>query len=196
MCAAGKHTPNPTATMPRIISLMLKIMCSTAHCAGLLCLTIFVTACADTSLRVASMARPYRVEVVQGNFVSREQVQALQTGMSRQQVREILGTPLVTSLFHADRWEYVFTLQRPNVAAQTRRLTVFFSGDTLARVEGDDMPSEAEFVASLATKLDQPKVPQLEASEAQLARFPAPTPVLATDTAPPLPAATAYPPLE
>ncbi len=84
---------------------------------------------------------------MQGNFVSREQVQALQPGMGRQQVRDILGTPLVTSLFHADRWEYVFTLKRPGEDIQTRKLTVFFQGDTLARFEGDEMPSETEFVA-------------------------------------------------
>jgi len=74
---------------------------------------------------LAGMVTPYRVEVVQGNFVSREQVEALQPGMSREQVREILGTPLVTSLFHANRWEYVFTIKRPNEAPQTRKLTVF-----------------------------------------------------------------------
>jgi len=170
-------------------------MCSPAlwACTGL-CLFL-LAGCADTSQRVVSLARPYRVEVVQGNFVSREQVQALQPGMSRQQVREILGTPLVASVFHADRWEYVFTLQRPNVAAQTRQLTVFFEGDALARVEGDEMPTEAEFVASLASKLEQPKIPQLEATEAQLARFPAPTPAPA-EAAPLPPPSTAYPPLE
>ena len=80
------------------------------------------------STRIASLVNPYRVDVVQGNFVSREQVEALQPGMSRQQVREILGTPLVTSLFHADRWEYVFTFKRPGEEPQTRKLTVFFKG--------------------------------------------------------------------
>jgi len=171
-------------------------MCSPAlwACTGL-CLAA-LTGCADTSQRVVELARPYRVEVVQGNFVSREQVQALQPGMSRQQVREILGTPLVASVFHADRWEYVFTLQRPDVAVQTRRLTVFFDGEALARVEGDEMPTEAEFVASLASKLDQPKVPPLEATEAQLARFPAPAPAATPETTPASPPVTAYPPLE
>lgn len=150
--------------------------------------------CAGTGERVASMVTPYRVDVVQGNFVSREQVEALKPGMGRQQVREVLGTPLMTSLFHADRWEYVFTLKRPGVEAQTRRLTVYFKDNVMERVEGDEMPSEAEFVASLASKVSKPKVPQLEATEEQLARFPKPAPEPASASAPP--PATNYPPLE
>ena len=110
---------------------------------------------------------PYRAEVVQGNFVSREQVEALQPGMSRLQVREILGTPLVTSLFHADRWDYVFTLKRQGVEPQQRRLTVYFTGETMARFEGDTMPSESEFVATLDKKKPG-RIPLLEATEEQL----------------------------
>lgn len=144
--------------------------------------------------RMASVVTPYKIDIVQGNFVSREQVEALQPGMGRQQVREILGTPLVTSLFHNDRWEYVFTLKRPGVEAQTRKLTVYFEGDSFVRSEGDEMPSESEFVATLGARKGLSKVPVLEATEAQLARFPAraappPQPVLP-------PAPTSYPPLE
>jgi len=182
--------------MVLIISLMYKtpfFLTSIRSCTALACLAI-VSGCADTSQRVVGMVKPYRVEVVQGNFVSREQVQALQTGMSRQQVREILGTPLVTSLFHVNRWEYVFTLKRPNVAAQTRRLTVFFKEDVMERLEGDEMPSESEFVASLATRLEHPQVPPLEASEEQLARFPTPAVQPEPETTPP--PALDYPPLE
>ncbi len=144
--------------------------------------------------RLVGVVTPYKIDIVQGNFVSREQVQALQPGMGRQQVRDILGTPLVTSLFHNDRWEYVFTLKRPGIEVQTRKLTVFFEGDSLVRSEGDEMPSESEFVATLGARTGLPKVPVLEATEAQLAKFPAraappPTPVLP-------PAPTRYPPLE
>ena len=144
--------------------------------------------------RLVGVVTPYKIDIVQGNFVSREQVEALQTGMGRQQVREIMGTPLVTSLFHNDRWEYVFTLKRPGVEVQTRKLTVFFEGDSFVRSEGDEMPSESEFVATLGARKGLSKVPVLEATEAQLARFPAraappPQPVLP-------PAPTSYPPLE
>lgn len=126
----------------------------------------------DTTRNAMSAITPYKVEVVQGNFVSREQVEALQPGMSRQHVREILGTPLVTSVFHADRWEYVFTIKRQGVQEQSRKLTVFFDGERFARAEGDEMPSESEFVATLGKPKNKLKIPNLQASEEQLAKYP------------------------
>ncbi|HZY17264.1 MAG TPA: outer membrane protein assembly factor BamE [Ramlibacter sp.] len=145
------------------------------------------------SRRIADAITPYKVEIVQGNFISREQVELLKPGMGRQQVREILGTPLVTSVFHADRWDYVFTLRRQGVEPQARRLTVFFRGETLDRVEGDTMPSESEFVATI-NKRRAGKVPPLQATEEQLQRnagkAPQPQPPA------PAPATASYPPLE
>lgn len=160
-----------------------------------------VAGCAGSGERFSTMVTPYRADVVQGNFVSREQVDALQPGMSRQQVREILGTPLMTSLFHANRWEYVFTIRRQGVPDQSRHLTVFFDGDRFARAEGDEMPTEQDFVASLSSTVKNAKVPPLEATEAQLARFPKAGDAQAGDAAQkaePAPAApqASYPPLE
>ncbi|MBS0611472.1 MAG: outer membrane protein assembly factor BamE [Comamonadaceae bacterium] len=152
--------------------------------------------CAGTGERIANVITPYKVSVVQGNFVSREQVQALQPGMGRQQVREILGTPLMVSVFHGDRWEYVFTLKRPGLEAQMRKLTVFFKDGVMDHVEGDEMPSESEFVASLGSKLSKPKVPPLEATEEQLARFPKAEPAAEPAAAPTPPPVASYPPLE
>ena len=146
---------------------------------------------------VAGAVTPYRVEVVQGNFVSREQVQALQPGMSREQVRQILGTPLVSSMFHGDRWDYVFTLRRQGVGPQRRQLTVWFKDDRLDRVEGDTMPSEAEFVSTLDNRHKGGKVPRLEATEEELRAFPRSSPQPAPAPAPAAPAGTGnYPPLE
>jgi outer membrane protein assembly factor BamE len=146
---------------------------------------------------VAGVVTPYRVEVVQGNFVSREQVAALKPGMSRLQVRDILGTPLVTSVFHADRWDYVFSLKRQGKVVQERKLAVFFKGDTLDRVEGDEMPTEAEFVSTLDNRRKDAKVPVLEASEESLEKFSAARPAPAPAEAPAeAPARASYPPLE
>jgi len=133
-----------------------------------------LSACSSFNRATESMADAltlYKPEVVQGNFVSKEQVAALQPGMTRLQVRDILGTPLLASVFHADRWDYVFTMRRQRVEPQNYRLTLFFEGDALVRYEGDDMPSETEFVERLSSKREV-KVPQLEATEEQLERFP------------------------
>lgn len=155
----------------------------------------------NASTSVAGIVTPYKAEVVQGNFVSKEQVAYLQPGATRQQVRDVLGTPLLSSAFHADRWDYVFTIRRQGVEPQARRLTLYFKGDLLERFEGDEMPSEAEFVASLDSRRKNAKVPVLEATEEQLQKSARPaTPAAgadATAAATPAPAApTAYPPLE
>lgn len=155
----------------------------------------------NASNRMLGAITPYKVEVVQGNFISREQVEALQPGMTREQVRAVLGTPLVTSLFHSDRWDYVFTLKRQGVAPQQRRLTVFFSGEAMARHEGDTMPSEAEFVATLDNRSKSGRIPVLEATEEQLRAAAAKVPAAAASAPAPAaaslpPAATSYPPLE
>ena len=148
-----------------------------------------------TSLDMASFGL-YKPEVVQGNFVSREQRQALRLGMARAQVKDILGTPLVSSLFHADRWDYVFTIRRQGVAPQSFRLTVQFKADALSQIDGDELPSENEFVQRLVgdKKINQPLL--LQASEEELRKFPpAPAASLAPATpVPPLP--SSYPPLE
>lgn len=145
--------------------------------------------------RLVEAVRPYRIDIVQGNAVTREQAAALKPGMSRIQVRDILGTPLLTSVFHADRWDYVFTLRRQGVEPQARRVTVFFKGDVLERVEADDLPSEAEFAATLErATVDPAKVPTLEASEESLQKYPAPAQPAQSKPLPPLPGS--YPPLE
>lgn len=151
----------------------------------------------SASNRIASLVTPYKVAVVQGNFVSREQMEALKPGMSRAQVKDILGSPLLASVFHADRWDYVFTINRQGVEPLSRKLAVYFKGDALDRFEGDTMPSEAEFVSKLDTGRNLGKVPVLEAPEEVLRKFPAAPAVPQTqdDTArAPLPAS--YPPLE
>lgn len=139
--------------------------------------------------------RPYVPDVVQGNFVSREQRQMLRPGMSRTQVRDVLGTPLITSLFHAERWDYVFTIRRQGVPAQQFRLTLTFRNELLSAIDGDELPSEAEFAQRLSGGSRSGPLPALEASEEQLRRFPPrATPAAATAPSTPLPAS--YPPLE
>ena len=139
--------------------------------------------------------KPYTPEVVQGNFVSREQREYLRAGMSRAQVRDVLGTPLITSLFHAERWDYVFTIRRQGVPAQQFRLSLTFRNDLLSAIDGDELPSEAEFAQRLSRTGRSAPVPALEASPEQLRRF-APRAAPPTGAAPSPPLPTTYPPLE
>ena len=92
----------------------------------------------------------YKAEIAQGNFVSKEQVDALKLGMPRLQVADILGTPLLVSVFHADRWEYVFNLKRQGIETPSYKLTVYFKGDVLDKIDGSNMPTEQEFIETLS----------------------------------------------
>ena len=112
--------------------------------------------------RIESLVTPYQIDIVQGNVVTREQAQALKPGMPRNQVRDILGSPLVTSVFHAGRWDYVFSFRRQGQPLQQRKLAVFFKNDVLERVEADELPSEAEFVSSLDVRRKAGKAPAMQ----------------------------------
>ncbi len=153
----------------------------------------------DSKINPVNWITPYKIEIVQGNFVSKEQVELLKPGMPRVQVREVLGTPLLASVFHADRWDYVFTLKRQNTEPQALRLTVFFKNDVLERFEGDAMPSETEFVSRLDSRRKLGKVPVLELSDEQLKaaeKKSAPASPVPAAPAPTAPPSASYPPLE
>lgn len=88
--------------------------------------------------------KPYRMEIQQGNYIDPKAVAQLRVGMTRDQARAALGTPLVTDAFHADRWDYLFWRQRANEdAVERHRLTLYFENDRLARFESDVQPEPA-----------------------------------------------------
>jgi outer membrane protein assembly factor BamE len=82
----------------------------------------------------------YRPEIQQGNVVEQEQVNQLQPGMSKRQVRFLLGTPMLNDVFHANRWDYAYTIGKGSTPREIRRLTVFFEDDRLVRIAGDMRP--------------------------------------------------------
>ena len=92
---------------------------------------------------VTSVVTPYRIDIRQGNYISQEMVAQLKPGMSRDQVRFLLGTPLVTDIFHADRWDYIYRFKPGRGELQQRRLAVFFEDNKLVRVAGDVTGAEA-----------------------------------------------------
>jgi outer membrane protein assembly factor BamE len=115
---------------------------------ALIAVALGITGCQSTreSLRAVAptFIQAYRPDVQQGNVVTREMADQLRQGMTRDQVRLLLGTPVLTSAFHADRWDYVYFLKRGKGAeVQQRRLTVHFENNRLARFSADDLPPEA-----------------------------------------------------
>src|SRR5207253_9615556 len=148
----------------------------------------------NTSRKVANAITPYRINIVQGNFVSREAAAQLREGMTRDQVKFLLGTPLLADVFHGNRWDYVFSFRRGNTpVVQQRRYTVFFDGDKLTKFGGDELPSEYELIAEIdgmkamqAGKAVAPK-PQTDvaapASEAAAAPAEAAAPAAPADAA-------------
>ncbi|WP_428421481.1 outer membrane protein assembly factor BamE [Methylibium sp.] len=156
------------------------------------------TAMRSSTDSLFGLITPYRVEVVQGNVVTQEMAAAVKPGMTRAQVRDVLGSPLLADIFHADRWDYVFTIRRQGTAYQQRRVTVLFDGDTMKSFEADELPSEREFVASIDTKSTKgAKLPTLALNDEQLKALPVPAKgsVAESASAPQGPARD-YPPLE
>lgn len=88
---------------------------------------------------------PYRASVQQGNWITKEQVDMLQQGMTREQVRFVLGSPTLTSVLHADRWDYPYYYQPGTGTPQQRRFTVWFENDRLVRWQGDEQPDVQPF---------------------------------------------------
>lgn len=86
---------------------------------------------------------PHKIDIQQGNYITQEMVEKLKPGMTRSQVRFLLGTPLVADPFHEDRWDYVYYLQKKGTTTEYRRIVLLFDKDKLARIEGDVVPAQA-----------------------------------------------------
>lgn len=111
---------------------------------------------------------PYRPDMHQGNIVTKEMVEQLRIGMTRDQTRFMLGTPLMTSEFHKDRVDYIYYLNPRRGPVQIRRLTLFFTDNRLERFISDPMPPDYEADAMiLGSKLTrrtprQPTQPEVQ----------------------------------
>ena len=110
--------------------------------------------------------KPYRIDIQQGNFLSPEMIAQLKKGMTRDQVRFVLGTPLVTDIFHADRWDYVFYRELGNGKKEHRHLSVFFKDDKLVRhVGGETVPSDGLSKPAASSVPIKPAAEQAAATE-------------------------------
>jgi outer membrane protein assembly factor BamE len=97
----------------------------------------------------ASSACVYRINIQQGNFLDQAAVEQVKAGMTRSQVRYLLGTPMVADSFNKERWDYIYYLKKGRTRhVDSRRVTVYFDGD---KVEKLDKPTAAEAAAQDAS---------------------------------------------
>lgn len=162
-------------------------------------LTVMCGGCAAPSApgqAFLGMITPYRIDIVQGNAITREQVALVRPGMSRAQVREILGSPMLSDAFHGNRWDYVFTIRRQGTDPVRRHVIAYFEGDVLKKLDAPtDLPDENQFVAAIAPAKGKFEPRVLELTEAQRKALPVP-PQPAAEVAVPAAARKTYPPLE
>ncbi|MDB5818434.1 MAG: outer membrane protein assembly factor BamE [Rhizobacter sp.] len=184
----GQHGARAASHRPRPLTL---IMAACAVCA------LALSACSSlpSTSRLAASITPYKIEVVQGNVVTKEQADAVKVGMTRTQIRETLGSPLLTDVFHGDRWDYVFTIRRPGTDPQRRHVVVMFDGDIMKSIEAPNLPTEQEFIDSIATYRVPSKLPTLALTDEQVKALPVPALPAVAASAPEGPARV-YPPLE
>ena len=146
--------------------------------------------------RVVAFLMPYKPDIVQGNVVTKEQLALVRPGMSRVQVRDALGSPLLTDLFHTDRWDYVFTIKRPGTQPQRRSVVLLFEGDKLTKIDAPELPSEREFVAAISRTSARGNAAPLELTQEELAALPVPPKPPAPPPEEPSGPVRTYPPLE
>ena len=115
---------------------------------------------------VVGVVDPYRIDVRQGNYVDQEMLSQLRRGMTRDQVRYVLGSPLVVDLFRKDRWDYVYRFRPGRGEVQQRTISLYFAGDALDRVEGDvEVAQGGE--AGAAPAAERSRVVEIPATDAR-----------------------------
>ena len=92
----------------------------------------------------SGLFEPYRTDLPQGNYVTREMLDQVRPGMSREQVRAALGAPLLTPVFRTDRWDYVFRYQHASGKVDSRRVTIRFRDDLVERIDADQLPERED----------------------------------------------------
>lgn len=118
-------------------------------------LTVALSGCGlkDSLRNPLDLIQPYRLDIPQGNVITQEMVDKLKPGMTRSQVRFVLGTPLVVDAFRSNRWDFVYTLQKGGKVVESRRVTILFDGDLLKSIEGHVEAAKAAPVTPAPTEV-------------------------------------------
>ena len=99
---------------------------------------------------------PYQIDIQQGNVVTQDMIDKLKPGMTKQQVRFVMGSPPIVDPFHKDRWDYVYYLNKGGRVLEHRRLVLRFDGEVLKRVEGDVVVGSGDKGARPAAGIAKP----------------------------------------
>jgi len=94
-------------------------------------------------LALATSGCIYKLDVQQGNVVTQESASKLKKGMTKSEVRQLLGTPLLMDPFHGNRWDYFFSTEVRGKLVERNKLSVFFENDKLVSLAGDIKPAPA-----------------------------------------------------
>lgn len=129
--------PLPSPTLDRVVRRVRLPALAAAALLVIGCATI------DQYVPTARSFGVYKLDINQGNFLTQDLVDKLKVGQTKQQVRAVLGTPLITPAFRDNRWDYVYEFVRQGRIVEHRNFTVYFVDDKLARWEGDEMPTSA-----------------------------------------------------
>ena len=119
-------------------------------------LALFCVACGSYSANVPTI-KPYKMDIQQGNVVTSKMMLQLRPGMTKSQVRFIMGTPLLVDSFHADRWDYFYQMRKDGKIIEQRRVILVFEGDALAHVRGDVIPAGTDPSSAPATSAAKPQ---------------------------------------
>jgi outer membrane protein assembly factor BamE len=107
------------------------------------CFSVFTAGCQSKDPNSTGIFQAHRVDIPQGNYITKEMLAQVTLGMSQQQVKFTLGAPLLTPVFSSDRWDYVFRHQFANGTSDLKRVVIRFKDAKVAVIEADELPTQA-----------------------------------------------------
>ncbi len=113
----------------------------------LIAISVLLASCSSMSMPKLPSLAPHKIEVQQGNLITPEMRDKIKVGMSTAMVRSILGTPLINDIFHPKRWDYVYSLEKGGKLVEKQRMTLYFDGERLTRIDDNNMPIQPQVVS-------------------------------------------------
>ena len=118
--------------------------------AAILVIAVLINACTTW------LPEAHHIEIQQGNVIKQESRDLLQSGMTKQKVRSLLGNPILQDPYHPNRWDYIYRLKSDAIGAKSSRLTLFFEDDNLIRIDDTEFkPEEALTAAKPSQRAEQ-----------------------------------------